>query len=71
MTCVLSQLFEYEDKIKTKYRLKSYGLDDKFHLDMKERLMSGWSHEIRMNFSVAEAKILKKQLEEFITQNKG
>lgn len=69
MSCVLSQLFEYEDERKTEYRLKSYALDDKFHLDMKQRLVSGWHHEIRMNFSVAEAKILKKQLEEFIAQN--
>lgn len=69
MSCVLSQFFEYEDKRKTKYRLKSYALDDKFHLDMKQRLVSGWQHEIKMNFSVAEAKVLKKQLEEFIAQN--
>jgi hypothetical protein len=69
MSVVLTQLFDHKDERNTEYRLKSYALDDKFYLHMKQHLECGWGHEMRMDFSVAEAKALKKQLEEFISQN--
>lgn len=70
MSCVLSKLFSHTDERHTEYKLKSYALDDKFYLEMQEyQTIHGWRTGINMNFSVAEAKVLKKQLEEFIAHN--
>ena len=69
MSMVCSQLFNHEDKMNIEYTLKSYALDDKFYLDMYRFSVMGGANAINMNFSVEEAKTLKKQLEEFIAQN--
>lgn len=70
MSVVISQFFNHK-KGNDEYQLKSYGLDDKFYLNMESyNTVSGWRNKVYMDFSVAEAKILKKQLEEFIEQNK-
>lgn len=70
MSCVLSKLFNHKVR-NDEYQLKSYALDDKFYLDMKQyNTCCGWQTAIGMDFSVAEAKVLRKQLEEFISQNK-
>ena len=70
MSCVLSQLFSHTDERHTEHKLKSYALDDKFYLEMQEhQTIHGWRTGINMSFSVTEAKVLKKQLEEFIAQN--
>lgn len=70
MSCVLSQLFNHKDGRSNEYQLKSYALDDKFYLHMDQyNACTGWYTSINMNFSVAEAKILKRQLAEFIAQN--
>ena len=69
MSVVLSQLFNRKDERNVEYQLKSYALDDKFYLHMKRHSVLGGAQSICMDFSVAEAKTLKKQLEEFISQN--
>ena len=69
MSVVCSELFKHEDKRNIEYTLKSYALDDRFYLDMKQFSVLGGVQRIGMDFSVAEAKILKRQLEEFIAQN--
>ena len=37
MSVVLTELFDHKDKRNTEYRLKSYALDDRFYLHMKQR----------------------------------
>jgi len=70
MSVVLSQIFDHKGERNDEYQLKSYALDDKFYLDMYQyNSYSGWNTSIKMDFSVEEAKILKRQLEEFIAQN--
>ena len=69
MSVVLTELFNYTDKRNVEYQLKSYALDDRFYLHMKQFSVMGGATSVRMDFSVEEAKTLKKQLEEFIAQN--
>lgn len=69
MSVVCTELFCHTDKRNVEYQLKSYALDDKFYLHMKQFSIMGGATNVCMDFSVAEAKILKKQLEEFIAQN--
>ena len=69
MSVVVSKLFKHKDKRDVEYTLKSYALDDRFYLDMYCFSVLGGAKAIGMDFSVTEAKILKKQLEEFIAQN--
>ena len=69
MSVVLSQLFNHKDKRDIEYELKSYALDDKFYLQMKQYSVYSGFQSIKMDFSVSEAKVLKRQLEEFIAQN--
>lgn len=69
MSVVVSKIFKHKDKRDVEYTLKSYALDDKFSLDMYRFSVMGGANAIRMDFSVEEAKTLKKQLEEFIAQN--
>lgn len=47
--------------------LKTYALDDKFHLELSHYSMYHTFNSITLN--VSEAKKLKKQLEEFISLN--
>lgn len=47
--------------------LKTYGLDDKFHMEFSHESMYTSRNSIVLN--VADAKRLKKQLEEFIALN--
>lgn len=70
MSCVLSQFFNYIDERNIKYTLKSYAINDRFHLDIHKFSTLGGSQSVHMDLSVGEANILKKQLEEFIAQNK-
>lgn len=70
MSVVCTELFNHTDERNVKRQLKSYALDDKFYLHMKQFSVMGGATSVHMDFSVAEAKILKKQLEEFISQNK-
>lgn len=70
MSVVCSEIFKHTDKRNIEYTLKSYSLDDKFHLDMNRFSVICGSVSVCMDFSVTEAKILKRQLEEFIAQNK-
>ena len=71
MSCVLTKLFSYKVR-NDEYQLKSYALDDRFYLDMKKyNTVSCWRNDVKMDFSVAQAKVLKGQLEEFIAQNNG
>ncbi len=69
MSVVLTELFNHTDKRNVEYQLKSYALDDRFYLHMKQFSVMGGATSVRMDFSVTEAKTLKKQLEEFIAQN--
>lgn len=69
MSVVCSQLFKHKDKMNIEYTLKSYALDDKFYLKMNQFSVLGGAVGVCMDFSVTEAKVLKKQLEEFILQN--
>lgn len=69
MSCVLSELFNHKDSRGVEYQLKSYALDDKFYLRMTQFSLCGGAQCISMDFSVAEALTIKKQLEEFIEQN--
>ena len=69
MSVVVSKIFKHKDKRDVEYTLKSYALDDKFSLDMYCFSVMTGANAIRMDFSVEEAKTLKKQLEEFIAQN--
>lgn len=69
MSCVLSELFNHRDSRGVEYQLKSYALDDKFYLRMEQHSVCGGVKFISMNFSVAEASTIKKQLEEFLEQN--
>ena len=70
MSVVCTELFNHTDERNVEYKLKSYALDDRFYLHMNQFSVMGGSTSVRMDFSVAEAKVLKKQLEEFISQNK-
>jgi hypothetical protein len=70
MSVVLTELFNHTDELNVEYQLKSYALDDRFYLHMKRFSVMGGATTVRMDFSVVEAKVLKKQLEEFISQNK-
>lgn len=69
MSVVVSKVFNHKVR-NDEYQLRSYALDERFYLDMKSyNTVCGWRNHVQMDFSVDEAKILKKQLEEFITQN--
>ena len=70
MNVVCSETFKYIDDRNIEYRLKSYALDDMFYLDMNRFSAMGGSTTINVAMSVAEAQVLKKQLEEFIMLNK-
>lgn len=70
MSVICSEIFKHTDERNIEYKLKSYALDNRFYLHMNKFSVMGGSVSVHMDFSVAEAKILKKQLEEFITQNK-
>ena len=69
MSVVCTELFNHEDKRNIEHRLKSYALDDKFYLRMEEFSVMGGMSRTGIELSVVEAKVLKKQLEEFIAQN--
>lgn len=69
MSCVLSEQFNHKDSRGVEYQLKSCALDDKFYLRMARFSAHGGVQRISMDFSVDEALIIKKQLEEFIYQN--
>ena len=70
MSVVCTEIFKHEDERHREHRLKSYAIDDKFYLDMQEFSVIMGVSRADITLSVAEAKILKKQLEEFIAQNK-
>ena len=69
MSVVCSEILCHTDTRNVEHKLKSYALDDRFYLEMNRFSVMGGSVGVRMNFSVDEAKILKRQLEEFIKQN--
>ena len=71
MSVVCTELFNHKDKRNIEHRLKSYALDDKFYLHMEEFSVMGGVNRTGIELSATEAKTLKKQLEEFIAQNKG
>lgn len=69
MSCVLSEVFNHKNSRGVEYQLKSYALDDRFYLRMEQHGVCGGTQYIIMNFSIEEARVIQKQLEEFIIQN--
>ena len=70
MSFVLSRIFNHQDERGIERRLKSYAVDDKFHLEMKQYGKYGGMQSISMEFSVSEAKELRMQLTEFVAQRR-
>lgn len=82
MSCVVSEVFEHKKKqmgtdyetdcdfsYNTSQELKTYGLDDKFHVEGTYYSAMQGTVRTSIQLSVSEAKRLKRQLEEFIFQN--
>jgi hypothetical protein len=69
MSVVCTEVFKHVNARNVENVLKSYALDDKFYFRMEEFSVMGGVNRTGIELSVAEAKIVKKQLEEFIAQN--
>lgn len=70
MSFVLSRFFNHKDDRGIEKQLKSYAVDDKFHLQMTQHGKYGGTTWISMEFSVTEAMDLRAQLTEFIAQRR-
>lgn len=71
MSFVLSRFFTHYNRDKgTTDILKSYAIDNKFHLEMKHQGKFGGTQSVNMEFSVTEAMDLRAQITEFIAQRR-
>lgn len=68
MSCVTSKFIENKQG-NSEYKMKSYAIDDTFHIDITRLNLYERTQHMHMNLSVAEAGILKEQLEQFIRMN--
>lgn len=68
MSCVTSKFIENKQG-NSEYKMKSYAIDDTFHIDITRENLYERTQQMRMNLSVSEAMVLKDQLEQFIRMN--
>ena len=68
MSCVTSKFIENKQG-NSEYKMKSYAIDDTFHIDITRLNLYERTQQIHMKLSVADAGVLKEQLEQFIRMN--
>lgn len=68
MSCVTSKFIENKQG-NSEYKMKSYAIDDTFHIDIERQNLYERTQRMYMSLSVSEAIVLKDQLEQFIRMN--
>lgn len=69
MSCVTSKFIENKQG-NSEYKMKSYAIDDIFHIDITRENLYERTQNMYMKLSVEEAVILRDQLEQFIRMNR-
>lgn len=69
MSCVTAKFIENKQG-NSEYKMKSYAIDDTFHIYIERHNLYEHMQRIHMNLSVSEAEVLKNQLEQFIRMNR-